>query len=245
VPLNEIIWGVAIVLLAGIIQGCTGFAFALITVPVLMLFMPHTEVPPLIVMLSFVNNLLILYDARQFVRLRMVFPLWVGGFIGLPIGGYILKTIDPVSFKITVGVIVLALSIVMLIGWRRKVKNEAAGLVPVGFISGVLSSGTSIAGPPVILFFSNQGVKREVFRANLVAYFAFINIGAAIVFALYGLLNHAVMVRTGAYIAPAIIGSLAGIWLSRFINEKLFGKLVLILVCVLALVLVIRNIPSG
>ena len=57
--------------------------------------------------------------------------------------------------------------------------------------------GTSIAGPPVILFFSNQGIKREVFRANLVAYFTFINIGAMIVFVLYGLLNQAVMVRTG------------------------------------------------
>ena len=161
----------------------------------------------------------------------------------MPIGGYILKTIDPLSFKIAVGAIVLIASIVMLVGWRRRIRNEAAGLVPIGFISGILSSGTSIAGPPVILFFSNQGIKREVFRANLVAYFMFINIGAMIVFALYGFLNQAVMVRTGTYLLPAIVGSIAGIWLSKFINEKLFGKIVLILVLILAVILVVRNLP--
>lgn len=241
--MNELIWGSVVVLLAGIVQGCAGFAFALITVPVLMLFIPHVEIPPTVVMLSLVNNILILMGSRSFVRPRMVLPLLVGGFIGLPIGGYILKTVDPVSFKIAVGVIVLIASIVMLAGWRRRVRNEAAGLVPIGFISGILSSGTSIAGPPVILFFSNQGIKREVFRANLVAYFMFINIGAVIVFALYGLLNRAVMVRTGTYLLPAIVGSIAGIWLSKFINEKLFGKAVLILVLILAIILVIRNLP--
>lgn len=241
--MNELIWGGVVVLAAGIVQGCTGFAFGLITVPVLILFMPHTQVPPTVVILSLVNNLLILASARTHVRPRMVLPLVIGGFIGLPIGGYVLKNIDPVTFKFMIGIIVLIVSIIMLTGWRSKVRNEAAGLVPVGFISGILSAGTSMGGPPVILFFSNMGVKREVFRATIVAYFSFITFGAVIVFALYGLINRQVLIGAGAFIVPAIVGSVAGIWLSKFINEKLFGKIVLVIVLIIAIVLVVRNIP--
>jgi len=234
-----------IVLIAGFVQGCTGFGFGLITVPLLVMFLPHTQVPPMVLMLSMTTNLLILIESRRHIKPRLVLPLWIGGFIGLPLGGYILKEIDPVSFKIVIGIIVLIVSIIMLTGWRREIKNQFAGLIPVGFLSGILSTGTSMGGPPVILFFSNQGVKREVFRANIVAYFALMSVGAIIVFALYGLLNRDVLVGAGTFVIPAIIGSLSGIWLSKFINEKLFGKIVLILLLILAIILVVRNIPAA
>lgn len=163
--------GAMAVLLAGFVQGCTGFGFALVSVPVLVLIFPPAMVPPIVVMLSMLSNVIVLIETRKWVRLRMVIPLLIGGVIGLPVGGYILSRIEPGPFKLIVGVLVFIFAIVMLAGWRRPVSNETAGLVPVGILSGVLSTSTSMGGPPLVLFFSNQGIEKEGFRANIVAYF--------------------------------------------------------------------------
>ena len=76
-----------IMLLGGIVQGLAGFGLALTTVPVLILFLPHTVVPPVLVLLGFLNNLLVLHDARKGITPGIVWPLIIGGaliFMVLP-----------------------------------------------------------------------------------------------------------------------------------------------------------------
>ena len=137
---------------------------------------------------------------------------------------------------------VILTGIALLAGWKRKVKNESLGLVPVGILSGLLTTSAAIGGPPLVLFFSNQDVEKQVFRANIVAYFVSIHVFSLGVFWMIGLLNMETISRAGTFLIPLLIGTVAGVSLAKHINEVLFRKIVLVMVCVLALVLVISNL---
>ena len=95
--MTELLLGGAAVLLASLVQGCTGFGFALVTVPVLLFFLPHTQVPPIVVMLSLLNNVIVAIESRREITPRLILPLIAGGLIGIPAGVYVLKVIDPAA----------------------------------------------------------------------------------------------------------------------------------------------------
>lgn len=62
-----IVPGVLIILLAGFVQGVTSFGFALISLPLLTLFLPLQQVVPLIVILSLLTNIAILFNCYKHV----------------------------------------------------------------------------------------------------------------------------------------------------------------------------------
>jgi len=64
----------------------------------------------------------------------------------------------------------------------------------------------------LILFFANQGVDKQRFRANLIAYFTLLNVGSIATFWLFGLLGREVAVATAWYLPALLVGSFCGMW---------------------------------
>lgn len=240
----ELTLGALIMFVAALTQGCTGFGIALVAVPALMMFLPHTEVPVLVILLAFLNNAGVLIETRKSVRFGYVAPLVIGGILGLPIGGWILAHVNPMGFKTGVGAIVFLAALLMVAGFRARVKNENAAMLPVGIVSGILKASTSIGGPPIVLFLTNQGADKQSFRANLVAYFAVIDVSAVATWWYFGLLNVPVLLTAALYAVPVILGTYAGILLARRINERVFKSAVLVLVAILGVILVWRNLAD-
>lgn len=239
----DILLGSLIIFAGGLVQGCAGFGLALVTAPLLVLLMPHTQVPPLLVLLGLVNNLLVLLEVRASVKLRLVLPLVVGGFLGLPGGAYLLKVIDPALFKVALGVIVILAASALFFGLRLALRSGWRSLLPVGLLSGVLGGSTSLSGPPAILFFANQGVDKQRFRANLIAYFTLLNIGSIATFWLFGLLGREVLTATASYMPALLVGSVCGMWVARRINDRVFKRVVLVLIALIGAGLVVVNLP--
>jgi hypothetical protein len=156
----------------------------------------------------------------------------------LPLGAWLLKSLDPNEIKLGVGCAVVLMAALMLAGFRRGLRQQLGGLLCVGFLGGVLHTSTSVSGPPVVLFLANQGVDKDEFRANLIAYFAVLNAVSIGVFAGFSLLTPTVWLNAAAALPPLILGSLAGIWLARRIDQRWFRVIVLSLVAVLGAALV-------
>jgi uncharacterized membrane protein YfcA len=234
----------AIIFLGGVVQGCTGFGLALSTVPVLLLFLPHTQVPPLLVILGLVNSLVVLYETRAAVKMPLIVPLIIGGVIALPVGAFLLKSLDAGPFKLAVGVVVVLMALAFLFGWRLKLTPKWQSLLPVGMISGVLGGSTSLSGPPVILFFAGTSENKQHFRANLIAYFTVLNIASIAVFWAAGLISQVVLTTTAWTVAPLLIGTFAGLWIARRVSEAHFRRAVLVLILAIGLMLVAGNVPS-
>ena len=159
-----IIVGLAALLLAGLVQGLTGFGLALVSVSILINFLSPKLVVPTVVILSIFTNIIILFEARKWVDLRRIWPLMMAGIVGMPLGTYLLVVLDASILKVFIGAVIALFAIAFLMGFKKQIRNEKLAFAPVGFISGLLQGSTSLSGPPIILFFVNQGVEKQVFR---------------------------------------------------------------------------------
>ena len=237
-----VVFGLLAILMAGFTYGLTGFGFGLVGVPLLLLFLPPQVVVPTVLLLSLVTGALIVYEARHQIQLKRIWPILLGGLVGIPLGTWVLAVLDQYTLKVIIGVIITLCALAFLFGFKRPVKNEKLSSVPIGVASGVMNGATGMAGPPVILFFSNQGVEKSVFRTNLAAYFLILNAITLGSQWIGGLLTGDVL-RYALWFLPALaLGSWAGIKLSSRIDENLFRKVALTLVAATGLISVTNGL---
>jgi len=89
------------IFIASFSQGLVGFGFGLISVPFLVLFLPPSLVVPLICMLATVLTGVVLVEARKWVDVKKITPLFIGGVLGMPLGIWALKVVDADVIKIS------------------------------------------------------------------------------------------------------------------------------------------------
>lgn len=238
----SIIAGFLVILLAGMIQGLTSFGFSLISVPLLSIFMPLKIVVPVLIVFSLVLNSVILYKLRKHVNLKRIMYLIPAGILTTPLGTYLLLIINERSLKLGVGLIVTITAIMFWLGYKIKIKNEKLSLVSVGLMSGLLNGSVSLSGPPVILFLTNQGTEKQVFRANLTSYFFILNIITIPTYIYGGLITSEVLRYTLILFPALILGVILGIKGAERVDENLFKKLTLVLVVIMGILSIISGI---
>lgn len=219
-----------IIFTAGFLQGLVGFGSGLLSVPLLSFMFVPKFVVPLTLVHGLIMNMYLSARNRRFIQWKRVLPLLLTGLIGIPVGTMVLLFIPSSGLKIIMGAVISMFAILLLRGLSRKFKRERLGLVPVGLVSGILNGSISMSGPPVILFLSNQGVRKDRFRANLVTYFFLLNILTLIIFLAAGILTEEVLITAVILLPPLPLGILAGEYLSKRVSEKLFRTIALLLV---------------
>ncbi|MEX2016248.1 MAG: sulfite exporter TauE/SafE family protein [Candidatus Hydrogenedentales bacterium] len=239
--MEGLIAGGLAVFIGAFVQGCLGFGFGMIALPILLLFFAATTIVPLIGMLGMINTTYMLYRCRHDVRPRLVLGLSAGAAVGLPIGVAVLKTLDGPPIKIFVGVLMIVLALILLSGWQRPVKRLRWAVPGAGFLSGFLGGSTSVADPPLILFLANQATPKNEFRATMVAYFTLMAVYALVVFYLNKLVTRDVMQIWLQFAPVMVLGTLAGVQIGDRIQEALFRRLVMICAALLGALLVVVN----
>jgi uncharacterized protein len=229
-PLFALIAGLLTILLAGVTSGLTGFGFALIAVPLLVIFLPAKAVVPIVMLLSNLTHFVILWQTRGQFDLPRVWRLMLAGCIGMPLGTYLLLLLDARALKILIGAVITVFALALLLGLKKPIRNEKLASFPVGFVSGLLSGSTAMGGPPAVLFLSNQGVDKAIFRANLNVYFTVLSLVTIPFQAVGGLLTTSVLTYTAYFVPALVVGTLAGCRISSVIPEVLFRKLTLAVV---------------
>jgi hypothetical protein len=230
-PMTLIVIG-SIIFVASMVTGLCGFGFALVAVPFLMLFLPPRTVIPLITITSLALNAAIIVEARRHVEWRKVASLMASGIVGMFIGAWLLVNLDVGSLRLYIGVIITLFALASLLGLRRDFDNERTAYVVAGFLAGLLGGATSIPGPPLVLFFQNQRVAKEAFRANLIAFFLSLYLVTIPMYALNGLVTWELAKASIIFVPPILIGAGAGVRLSHRIDEASFKKIVLVLVII-------------
>ena len=147
-PITTIIFGMLTIFLAGLTYGLTGFGFALVAVPLLMILLPPQAVVPIQLLLASLTGIVVVYEARQWVRLKQIWPLMLAGIIGIPLGTYLLTVLDTNVLKIFIGAVISLSALAFFFGFQRPIRNERLASAPIGFISGVLNGSTGMSGPP-------------------------------------------------------------------------------------------------
>lgn len=219
-----------VIFLAGVAQSITGFGFGLVAVPLMTLFLEPSVAVPIIVIEGLLVNLLILARGMQHVQLRRMSLLSAASLAGVPLGVWMLAELDAQTLRIYIGGLMLLAGSLFLAGFRRQVSHEVAAGLPVGFSSGLLAGSISMPGPPIILFFANQGMDRDAFRNTLVFVITAQLVLALPLYANRGLLPAEALVWSAQIFPALLVGGFIGLRLSRYVGEALFRRLTLLTV---------------
>ncbi len=233
-----------VVLAASMVKVVAGFGFGLTATPFLLLMFEPKLVVPLVIPLTLLLDLLVVFQTREHLDLKMVLPLVVGGGIGVSLGTYILLVADPTVLKIFIASVIIAFSIYLLLGFTINISRQrlAGGLA--GLFSGGLATSTGVVGPPMALFLVNLGVEREPFRHLISAFSAIVHMLAIISLASYRVLGLSTLTPLMLLLPSVIVGAIIASRIPRLIEPRLFRRMVIVIVTVASVAAMASAISS-
>jgi uncharacterized membrane protein YfcA len=167
---------VAVVILGGLMRGITGFGGAmLMATPLSMLLGPVPAVVTALI-LETAAALVMFPDALPKINKRVLVYLILPACLTVPVGGYLLITLDPLIARKVIAGVVTVFSLGLLTGLRYTGAQRPATSIVLGSIVGVLLGATSVGAPPVILYLLSGPDPQVVTRANLTVFVTSISV---------------------------------------------------------------------
>ena len=235
------IWIFLIIFTASLIQGMTSFGSSLFALPLLLIFLDIRVIVPLLASYNLVMNSMIFRKVGKDADLKKISPLLITAIIFTIAGSFLLKNLEADPIKLTVGIILFITATSNLLGFKIKLKKPERYYIPVGLASGALNGATGMSGPPVLLFLSNLDVPKKVFRSTLTSYFWVLNVVAIIMFVIQGLFDKTVLNTVLIYLPALITGTYVGLVLGEKFDERVFKKIVLVIMIVMSINLVLKS----
>lgn len=170
----------AVVAVAGVARGMSGFGTGMIVAPVAAaLYSPRWAIVILVV-IDLLPIIPITIPALRIARWREVLPIFAGLFLCFPIGLYILRNSDPVPLRWAISAVIFACVVMLWSGWRYRGPRTNPLSLATGGVAGVLSGIASIPGPPVLVYWLASAYPAAIIRANLLVLFflaEFVSVG--------------------------------------------------------------------
>jgi hypothetical protein len=217
-------WLAAVAILAtgSAIQGSVGFGLGVFGAPLLALLDPRL-VPGPILLDALLLTILVAVREWRWVRLADLAWSVPGRFVGTVIAVLLMKAVPAERFQVALGVLILAA--VALSTWGPRLPLNPRTLTVAGVAAGILSTFTSIGGPPMALVYQHESGPRV--RGTLAAFFTI-----GVIFSMGGLKVAGrfgwTEVRLAAVMLPGIvIGFLLSRWSARWLDAGHTRALVL------------------
>jgi uncharacterized membrane protein YfcA len=208
---------VAIIVLAGFMRGITGFGGAMLMAPPLSFLIGPVPTVVTALILETAAALVMFPNAWPQINKRILLYLTIPACFSVPIGGYLLVTLDPAIARKVIAIVVVTFSIALLAGLRYKGKPRPLTSVALGGIVGVLLGATSVGAPPVILYLLSGPDPQAVTRANLTVFVTAISAIGLVMLLAAGATTTALAVSAFLLCIPYLAATWTG--------GMLFGKL--------------------
>jgi len=225
-PDTTVIALAGITLVAAFVNGALGYGFSSITVPVALVFTTNRILNPALVPIEVCINLYVLFINRAGVRnvFRRVLPILIGLLPGIAVGSFFLASLNPGWIKFFTYAALLPLILIQAAGLRRPISSERLFGLPFGLGLGFLYSVTTVSGPPMAIFFNNQGLVKTDFRAGLSIIRVAESSLTAIAYWHLGLYSAESQGALFAIIPSVIIGIPVGAWVIRRLDAETFRR---------------------
>ncbi|MGA8536348.1 MAG: sulfite exporter TauE/SafE family protein [Thermoplasmata archaeon] len=229
------IWLAIVALGASIINGAIGYGFSSIVTPIALLWFSNKILNPAVVSVELVVNFALLFRERAYIPATKsrALPVVTTLLPGVLLGTLGLSYLAVNDVKVAVYVTLLPMVVVQLLGLRRPFTNERRSGRLIGPGIGFLYALTTISGPPLAVFFRNQGLSKNEFRCTLAqvrvaessltltAYFLFTELLGA------NLISAPSLGLIPFLLIPVLIGVPVGTWLLTRVSRDAFTRLVM------------------
>ena len=213
-------------LFAATVNGALGYGYSSITVPISLLMTTSRVLNPALVIVEVIINLYALVLGRRSIRRvwPQVKPIAFGILPGVAIGSLVLASISVEWAKLVTYATLLPLILIQAAGLRFPIARIRMIGLPFGTGVGILYSLTTISGPPLALYFNNQGMAKDDFKVALAITRAIESISTLVAYAALGMITSESTALV-PYLAPGVvIGLPIGFVLIRHIDAETFRR---------------------
>ena len=176
-----------IFLLAGFIQGVSGFGSALVAIPLLSLIIDIKAAVPLCILNSLVITTYLSLKMRRHLDPEKLLPLCLAAVPGIIVGSTILKQVSSTIIRVSLGIMLITYSLFSLFTKPQPRKLHKAWSWIAGFLSGAIGAAFSAGGPPTIIYTTMSDWNKDAIKATLSGFFLFNSYLIAAVHAINGL----------------------------------------------------------
>lgn len=231
---------IAIVLVASTLQAATGFGFAIMATPFLLLLFEAHDAIQLNIILCLLTSLLMIYKIRHEISMKILDHLIRGSLIGIIPGLLLFIFLDVRPLKILVSILILVLT--GLLVTKINFKPSKAKELIVGTFSGLLTTSIGMPGPPLMIYFAGAEVDKATIRSTTLAYVVFVNFIALLLqFAMYH--SSLVIWKSTLWSIPfLLLGIFLGQWIFARLNQRLLQRIIYFLLLTTGLYLFITTI---
>lgn len=219
-------------------QAVTGFGFALVCAPFLVLLVGPLEAVRLVIVLAFFVNGLMLVHEHRGLHLRKALGLLLPAGAVTPLAAYAVRRTEPALLSIVVGLAVLFCAALLASGRRAGRLRGRSGMFGAGVVSAAMNTASGVGGPAVAMYALNAGWPINVTRPTLQLYFLGNNLLSFISLGPVSLGPAPAVLISGALVA----GYVSGIFAHRRLSEVAVIRAILTLSILGGAAAVVRGI---
>jgi uncharacterized membrane protein YfcA len=198
------------------------------------------EAIPLVALFGLVNNTYLIIKLKAHVEYRELKSLIIGAVLGIPLGALFLSKAEPGLIEIILGIIIL---IFVLFTNFNLIKQKEISLnwgYMFGALSGLFGGAFNINGPPVLIYFYIMGWDKFKLKASITGFFIFSSITIVAMHIATGVTTQKVFFNF-IYILPVVIaGMIIGYNLFHKVSTKLYNRIILIGLTIIAISMILR-----
>ena len=235
----------AVVFLAGLVRGFSGFALSAMIMASLAVLVPPVALIPVCYVLEGVASVLMFRGGARAADWHVVWGLALGSALGVPLGLYATLALPHDASRLVALAIIVVLATLQLAGRGPAFLATRPGLYAAGLLAGVTTGLASVGGMIVALYVLARDAPPARMRASLVM-FLFLGMFTSGAWLLAsGVLDRLALAR-GAALAPFVaLGVLLGSRLFRPTLQGFYRRFCLGLLIALALAGLLRLMLRG
>jgi uncharacterized protein len=223
------------VLIGSVAAGLAGFAFSAITGSLLFHWVAPMAAVPLLLACSITTQLFSIAALWNTMQWKRCLPILVGGFLGIPVGAFVLQHLSAARFNVAFGAFLVCYAAYML--WRPNLKIHQDGGGPlaataIGFVGGITGGAVAFPGAFPTIWCSLRALPKEIQRGTVQPFILIMQVATLAYFSKLGILD-VETAKTFLWCAPAVLGGTwIGIRLFRRIDDVMFRRVLLMLLLV-------------
>ncbi len=228
-----------IFLLAGFIQGMTGFGSALVAIPLLGLCLDMKSAIPLCTINSVVITIFLALRMKRHLDWKKILPLCLAAVPGMLVGITVLKKVSSSELCFGIGALLTTYSCYSLLAKIRRRRLHPLWAYPAGFFSGTIGSAFSAGGPPAIIYASLNDWDKDEMKATLTGFFLFNSSLNASAHAISGMTTASVLTLF-LFSAPAVLlGTIMGSFYYGRMNRDVYLRAIFSFLIVMGIMMMV------
>lgn len=218
-------------IVAGFVQGLTGFAFGLVAMSFWVWVLPPQLAAPLVIFASLWGHIISITSEKKNYHFDkiLVLPYIIAGLIGVPIGVWLLDLVEPITFKFVLALFLMIWSPIMLFHPRFSLIQNSGKVADssIGFLGGILGGLGGFSGSLPSAWVMLKGLSKDKQR-YIMRHFNFaIQCFAMIAYLIQGNINSQHIPYIGILVITVTVPAIFGAKMFYKISESQFKKIVL------------------